>query len=55
MLTLWGLCRSPEGGYLRMPDEGGVNDQAAFVMSAFNALDHVMSDYQDWKKSARDG
>jgi hypothetical protein len=38
-----------------MPDEGGVNDQAAFVMSAFNVLDQVMAEYHDWKKSAREG
>jgi len=55
MMTLWSLCRGPEGGYARLPDDGGVNDQSAFVMSAFNVLSSANAGYQEWVKSTRNG
>lgn len=35
---LWGACRGGMGGYAHWPDAGGVGDQAAQVIDAFNLL-----------------
>lgn len=35
---LWLRCRDPEGGYRHLPDAGGVNDQAAWLMAAFDII-----------------
>lgn len=44
-----------EGELARMPDDGGVAQQAAFVMTAFNVLARAESDYRDWRKGLRGG
>ena len=52
MLGLWSMCRG-EMGMARLPDEGAVNDQSSFVMSAFGVLNGAEADYEAWRKSAR--
>ena len=44
------LCRGAEGELARMPDDGGVARQSAFVMAAFNVLAQAEADYRDWRK-----
>ena len=55
MYGLWSQCRAPEGGLNLMPDEGGVNDQACFVLSAFSVLEAAHQEYQEWRKEVRKG
>jgi len=49
------MCRGAEGGFTIWPDAGGLNDQACFVVAAFNVLNAAESEYREWKKSARNG
>lgn len=31
-------CRHSDGGYRHLPDRGGINDQAAWLMDAFTVI-----------------
>lgn len=48
------MCRG-EMGMARLPDEGGANDQASFLMAAFGILNGAEADFDGWRKSVRGG
>lgn len=47
MLGLWQYCRDSMGGYARLPDDGGVNDQSAWLMDAFNIIAAAVADLKE--------
>ena len=53
IVTLWSMCRGPEGGMTIWPDSGGMNDQSSFVIAAFGVLGGAEADYQGWRKNVR--
>lgn len=37
-MRLWRRCQSGMGGYAQLPEPGGINAQAAWLMAAFDIL-----------------
>lgn len=37
-MALWLRCRDSMGGYRHLPDSGGVNAQACWIMAAFDVI-----------------
>jgi hypothetical protein len=46
VVTLWRLCRSGVGGFAAMPEGGGVTDQAAWLLDAFDLLSAFASELE---------
>lgn len=55
MIQLWWLCRSSEGELARLPDSGATNDQACFVLAAFNVLEGALAEYTEERRRWFDG
>jgi hypothetical protein len=49
VLRLWSWCRG-EFGLTHLPDSGGVNDQASWVMDAFAILAEVDAELREAEK-----
>ena len=41
VVRLWAVCRDPDGGVAHWPDDGGVGDQAAWLVDAFATLSTI--------------
>jgi hypothetical protein len=41
IVSLWNRCQSGMGGLAQLPDAGGLNNQAAWLVEAFAILDRA--------------
>lgn len=55
MIRLWWVCRSPEGDLARFPDQGAANDQACFILSAFEVLEGALAELRQEAGTASGG
>ena len=56
VVRLWAACRGGMGGYSSWPDDGGVSDQAAWLVDAFAVLTSASAAWDEAeRKRRRDG
>jgi hypothetical protein len=53
LLRLWRVCRGGMSGTTLLPDAGGVNDQAAWLIDAFGRLSGLDAEADEAEREAR--
>lgn len=52
-MGLFNLSQGGMGGFSCLPDPGGLNDQPAWLLDAFNILAKARKDHDDYEKKLR--